>query len=89
MNRDEARDYIIDRAKQILQPDNSRKGWVCPICGSGSGTKGTGITTKDGIHFTYGIVLKIKNKYNIIKKLKITITRLHKLPMNLSILRRK
>ena len=27
------------------------KGYVCPICGSGRGNTGTGITTKDGIHY--------------------------------------
>ena len=52
MNREEARDYIILNAKSILTPDKSGKGFVCPICGSGDGAKGTGITSKDGIHFT-------------------------------------
>lgn len=52
MNREEAREYIIANAKSILTPDKSRKGYICPICGSGDGAKGTGITTKDGIHFT-------------------------------------
>ena len=52
MNREEARGYVIANAKSILTPDKSRKGYVCPICQSGSGNKGTGITTKDGIHFT-------------------------------------
>ena len=52
MNREEAKQYIQERAKEYLQPDNSKKGFICPICGSGSGKNGTGITTKDGIHFT-------------------------------------
>lgn len=52
MNREEARGDIIANAKSILTPDKSGKGFVCPICGSGDGAKGTGITTKDGIHFT-------------------------------------
>lgn len=52
MNRDEAKQYLIDHAKDLLTPDKSRKGFICPICGSGDGAKGTGITTKDGIHFT-------------------------------------
>ena len=52
MNREEARQYIIQRGKEHLHPDKTRKGYVCPICGSGSGSKGTGITTKDGVHFT-------------------------------------
>lgn len=52
MNREEARQYIIARGKEHLTPDRSNRGFICPICGSGSGRKGTGITTKDGVHFT-------------------------------------
>lgn len=52
MNREEARDYITRNPAQHLQRDRSGKGYICPICGSGSGPKGTGITTQDGIHFT-------------------------------------
>lgn len=52
MNREQARQYLIDHATDLLTPDNSRKGYICPVCGSGSGAKGTGITTKDGKHFT-------------------------------------
>ena len=52
MNREEARQYIIERSKDHLTPDKSGKGFICPICGSGSGRNGTGITTKDGVHFT-------------------------------------
>lgn len=39
-------------ATTYLKPDKSGKGYICPICQSGSGRKGTGITTQDGIHFT-------------------------------------
>ncbi len=52
MLRNEAKEYIIARSREHLRPDNSGKGYICPICGSGSGKNGTGITTKDGIHFT-------------------------------------
>lgn len=52
MNREEARQYIIERGREHLTPDKTRKGFICPICGSGSGKNGTGITTKDGVHFT-------------------------------------
>ena len=52
MNREEARQYIIERSKDHLTPDKSGKGFICPICWSGSGQNGTGITTKDGVHFT-------------------------------------
>jgi replicative DNA helicase len=52
MNREEARQYITTRATEYLSRDNSRKGYLCPICKSGSGRDGTGLTTKDGVHFT-------------------------------------
>ena len=52
MNREEARQYIIERGRDYLTPDKSGKGFICPICGSGSGRNGTGITTKDGVHYT-------------------------------------
>lgn len=52
MTREEARLHIIGSAKEYLKPDNSGKGYICPVCGSGGGNKGTGITTKDGVHFT-------------------------------------
>ena len=56
MIRDEAREYIHEHSREYATEawgkDKSGRGWVCPICGSGSGDKGTGITTKDGVHFT-------------------------------------
>lgn len=52
MTRDEARTFIQSNAAQILQRDKSGKGYLCPICGSGKGKNGTGITSRDGIHFT-------------------------------------
>ncbi len=52
MNREEAREYITTRATEYLKRDNSRKGYLCPVCKSGSGKDGTGLTTKDGVHFT-------------------------------------
>lgn len=52
MNATEAKEEIKRRATDYLQRDGSGKGYVCPICGSGSGPHGTGITTKDGEHFT-------------------------------------
>ena len=52
MNREQAKDEIKARSAEYLQQDKSKKGYICPICGSGSGKNGTGITTKDGIHFT-------------------------------------
>lgn len=52
VNTEEARAYIREHAEDYLTKDTSKKGFICPICGSGSGSKGTGITTKDHIHFT-------------------------------------
>ena len=58
MQRNEARKFIVTHPEKYLQLDNKSQktgkitGYICPICGSGTGTKGTGITTKDGVHFT-------------------------------------
>ena len=56
MNREQAREYMRNHATDILKPDRHGKGFICPICGSGKGegrkNAGTGITTKDGVHFT-------------------------------------
>jgi len=51
MTHDEAIKYIHNSPERYLQRDKSGKGWICPICGSGSGKKGTGLTTLDGVHF--------------------------------------
>lgn len=50
--REAVRQYVKSQAKLYLQLDKSKKGYICPICGSGTGKNGTGITTKDEIHFT-------------------------------------
>ena len=56
LNIEQAREYMRTHATEILKPDRHGKGFICPICGSGKGegrkAAGTGITTKDGIHFT-------------------------------------
>lgn len=52
MNLDELKNEIHERSKYYLQKDKSGKGYICPICGSGTGKNGTGITTKDNIHYT-------------------------------------
>lgn len=53
MNREDAREYILAHGTELLTPDSSKRGFLCPICGSGSGKKGTGITSKDkNVHFT-------------------------------------
>lgn len=52
MNKEDARQYIISRTNNYLEPDKSKKGRICPICGSGTGKNGTGISTKDNIHYT-------------------------------------
>ena len=59
MRRSEAKEQIIRNPGQYLTPDNQSQhrhrgniSYVCPICGSGTGAKGTGITSKDGVHFT-------------------------------------
>lgn len=52
MTNEELKERIIERSTDYLKRDRSGKGYICPICGSGSGENGTGITTKDGRHFT-------------------------------------
>lgn len=46
--------YIKEHATEYFQSDKSGKGYICPICGSGSGVNGTGITEnpKSKGHFT-------------------------------------
>ncbi|MBQ8692419.1 MAG: hypothetical protein IJ520_04665, partial [Synergistaceae bacterium] len=51
MDSHEFINYAHSRATDFLTPAK-KDGWICPICGSGGGDKGTGITTKDGLHFT-------------------------------------
>ncbi len=56
--RQDAERYIRERAKEYFSRDKSGKGYICPICGSGSGRgrygNGTGITEnpKSPGHFT-------------------------------------
>ena len=53
MNREEARQYVLEHGMELFARDRSGRGWKCPICGSGDGPHGTGITTRDGgRHFT-------------------------------------
>lgn len=51
---------INSRAKEYLQPAK-KEGFICPICKNGSGENGTGLATKDGIHFTCFKCNEIKN----------------------------
>lgn len=52
MDYSQALGYINANPELFLQADKRNKGYVCPICGSGNGKNGTGITSKDGKHFT-------------------------------------
>ncbi len=52
MDFEQAKEFINSKALSELIKDKSGKGYICPICNSGSGAKGTGITTTDNIHFT-------------------------------------
>lgn len=49
MTYTEAKEYISMQEPTFLTPDHSGKGYICPICGSGSGKHGTGITRKKGM----------------------------------------
>ena len=52
MTRNEAEEYIREHTTDYFETDKRGRGYICPICGSGSGRKGTGITTRDNEHFT-------------------------------------
>ena len=44
LTREQARQTIRESWRQFGQPDRSRKGIICPLCGNGSGSDGDGIT---------------------------------------------
>lgn len=44
MNRTEAKEFILEHSTNYFERDKSGKGFICPICGSGGGPHGTGIT---------------------------------------------
>lgn len=59
MRKSEAKEQITKNPGRYLMLDNQSQhrhgenvSYVCPICGSGTGKNGTGITSKDGVHFT-------------------------------------
>lgn len=54
MDRKAAAAEIRQDASRILDSileKDQHNGYVCPACGSGSGSHGTGLTTKDGVHY--------------------------------------
>lgn len=52
MDFEQVKEFINSKALSELKKDNSGTGFICPICNSGTGKNGTGIKTKDNIHFT-------------------------------------
>ena len=54
MTREQAREYILEHAQEYFQRDKSGKGYICPVCRSGNGANGTGMTEnpKSKGHFT-------------------------------------
>lgn len=68
LKRSTAKDYIRERPELILQPDRNG-GFICPICGSGSGKNGTGLfVQRDKMHYTCfaGSCFKNKDIFDII-----------------------
>lgn len=52
MDREQAKEYMIANPQEYLQQDRSGKGYICPLCGNGSGSTGTGLRSKDnGRHY--------------------------------------
>ncbi len=56
LTREDARENINNRLQSELIKAKKRVSghdtYICPFCGNGSGTDGTGISTKDGKHYT-------------------------------------
>ena len=50
MDRQQAADFVRNNPDRYLRRAK-RKGYICPLCGSGSGENGTGLTTKDKVHY--------------------------------------
>ena len=44
MTNEEKKREVYFRFKAELQPDRHKKGYICPVCGNGSGSDGDGIT---------------------------------------------
>ena len=52
MNRDEAIKFIKEQKPDFLEPDRVG-GYICPVCGSGSGANGTGLTfSREFLNYT-------------------------------------
>lgn len=68
MERNEALEFMRNHPEQYLHRDGSGKGYICPLCGSGSGPKGTGLASKDKLHLKcfncgfYGDIVDIIGK---------------------------
>jgi replicative DNA helicase len=76
MNREEARKIINSKLtselKKAPEKISGHDSYICPFCGNGSGEDGTGISTRDGKHYTcykgcfshsdYLDILKMKHK---------------------------
>lgn len=51
MNPNDAKEFIRQNPQIYFKRDKSGKGYICPLCGSGSGKNGTGLTSKNNITF--------------------------------------
>ena len=54
MTREQARQDINSRITELPKAKKHSGGYdtyICPFCGNGSGVDGTGISTKDGVHY--------------------------------------
>lgn len=71
MTREQAKEYMLTNSHAYLQKDKSGKGFICPLCGNGTGQNGTGLRSKDnGKHFKcfkcgfYGDIIELIAKEN-------------------------
>ena len=71
MTREQAKEYILTNSTKYLHRDKSGNGYICPICGNGTGQNGTGLRSKDNYrHFKcfkcgfYGDIIELIAKEN-------------------------
>lgn len=68
MTYTEAKDYIHNHP-EIFLSKAKKKGYICPLCGNGTGVSGDGLVTKDKIHFKcfkcnfYGDIINLIGEY--------------------------
>lgn len=67
---EDAKEFCKQLLPQILGlEEDSHDGYICPLCGSGSGPHGTGMTTRDGIHYRCWACGESHDVYSLAKRM--------------------